>query len=252
MVAWRLIVFGLVFSIIGYAHVQGANDVPTYQQPLNDFYQLVQNNEDMKLNEWRIRLRDERVQAKVSTIEDFMDQVASFERLDWENTSLSTEGSEWKAHFTYVGPNGLTESLQFFAYPTPNQSRSTHLVTYEVFGTNESVIESNIVDELVEERIHELQMDRPTTYVQIQAKDRSSSTDIEKRAKAWIQHLGAETVEALKEEWFVSYSAYNPDWTPYIETNGTRMNIQVAVRGNQGMGAGTTVTIGTPIITTEY
>ncbi|WP_227937049.1 YwmB family TATA-box binding protein [Alkalihalobacillus deserti] len=252
MVAWRIVVFGLVFSIVGYAHVQGANDVPTYQQPLYEFYQLVEKSEDMKLNEWRIRLRDERVHAKVSTKKDFINFASSFEKNGWGKMSLTTEGTEWKAHFTYVRPSGITESLQFFVYPTPSQNGSTHLVTYEVFGTNGSVIESNIVDELVEERIHELDMEDSTTYVQIQANDRSTSKDIEKRAQAWIHQLGAETVEALKEESFVSYSAYNPDWTPYIETNGTRMNIQVAIREKQGMGTGTTLTIGTPIITTEY
>jgi hypothetical protein len=249
---WRLVVLGLVFSIIGYAHVQGANDVETYQQPLQEFYQLVKNNEKMKLNEWRIRLREERVHSNMIDQGDFIDFVSEWEDNGWEQKSISTEGTEWKATFTYAQPNGTTESLQFFAYPTPAQIGLTHLITYEVLGTNGSVIESNIIGELVEERIHELELHDATTYIQIQASDKSKTTEIEKTAQKLIQELGAKPVEALKENLFVSYSAYNPDWTSYLETNGNKMNVQVAIRENQRMGAGTTVTIGTPIITTEY
>ncbi|GAE33645.1 YwmB family TATA-box binding protein [Halalkalibacter akibai] len=233
--------------------MQGANEVQSYQQPLNEFYQLVLNNEEMKLNEWRIRLREERLNSTLTNEDAFVSYVSEWKESGWEQKALITDGTEWKAHFTYDRPDGITESIQFFAYPTPNMKNGlSQLITYEVLGTNGSVVESNIVDELVEERSRDLELHDATTYVQIQVSDRSNMNDIEKKATKWIQQLSAEPVEALKEDSFVSYSAYNPDWNSFIETNGQRMNIQVAIRENQRLGAGTTVTIGTPIITTEY
>ncbi|ARK32739.1 YwmB family TATA-box binding protein [Halalkalibacter krulwichiae] len=252
MVYVRLVVFGFVFSIIGYVHVLSATLQPSYEQPMQEFHELVEANEELSLKEWTVRLRQEQVDSSMKNKDDFIAFVSQLASDDWEESFVSTEGSEWKAHYTYVQPNGLIESLQFFAYPTPNNKALTYLVTYQVLGTNGSVIESNIVNELVELRTEQLSLQDATAYVQFQANDRSGSSDIKANAKKWIQQLGANEVEALIEEGFVSYSAFHSEWESHIETAGTKMNIQLAIRENERLGAGTTVTIGTPIITTEY
>ncbi|TLS35816.1 YwmB family TATA-box binding protein [Pseudalkalibacillus caeni] len=72
-----------------------------------------------------------------------------------------------------------------------------------------------------------------------------------KKAEELLDEFSAEKVEDLKEETFVSVSAYNEAWNDHIVTNDKKMNLQIALR-QSGMGGKTTVTIGTPIITTEY
>lgn len=71
------------------------------------------------------------------------------------------------------------------------------------------------------------------------------------KAEEILNNFSATKVEELNEETFISFSAYTTLWDTYIETNQKKMNLQVALR-NDGMGGKTTITIGTPIITTEY
>lgn len=71
--------------------------------------------------------------------------------------------------------------------------------------------------------------------------------------KRYTEQLGATIQEVLKEETFVSLSAYNNEWDTGIAlVNGNNMNVQVALRQNPDLGQQTRVTLGTPIITTEY
>ncbi|EIT83869.1 hypothetical protein A374_17579 [Fictibacillus macauensis ZFHKF-1] len=63
--------------------------------------------------------------------------------------------------------------------------------------------------------------------------------------------FSAVPVEELKEETFVSISAYNKEWNDQLITAHQAMNLQIAIR-SEGIGGKTVVTIGTPIITSEY
>lgn len=58
-------------------------------------------------------------------------------------------------------------------------------------------------------------------------------------------------MESLNEQRFVSISGFTNDWDHSIKTKNGKMNIQISLR-SAGMGERTTVTVGTPIITTEY
>ncbi|UZJ79208.1 YwmB family TATA-box binding protein [Fictibacillus sp. KU28468] len=74
---------------------------------------------------------------------------------------------------------------------------------------------------------------------------------LNKQALELMTTFSAVPVEELKEETFVSISAYTKHWDEKINTAHKAMNLQIAIR-NQGMGGQTAVTIGTPIITSEY
>lgn len=71
------------------------------------------------------------------------------------------------------------------------------------------------------------------------------------KANNLLEDFSASPVEKIKEETFISLSAYTEQWKPSIQTQGNPMNLQVALRKNGETGA-TRVTIGTPIITSEY
>lgn len=72
-----------------------------------------------------------------------------------------------------------------------------------------------------------------------------------KKARDLLHLFHADPVEGVREKTFVSLSAYTDDWEASIPTNNKRMNLQVALRLAPD-GNGATVTIGTPIITSEY
>jgi hypothetical protein len=76
--------------------------------------------------------------------------------------------------------------------------------------------------------------------------------DLENAAKDLVAAFSGEVKEGLTESDFVSLSAYNKNWDLGIAINQEDdINLQVGVR-NSGQSDSVNVTIGTPIITTEY
>ncbi|NPC94440.1 YwmB family TATA-box binding protein [Bacillus sp. WMMC1349] len=73
---------------------------------------------------------------------------------------------------------------------------------------------------------------------------------LQKKANDLINEFKGKLVEKLIEPNFVSISAYTNEWRS-IKTENQQMNLQISLR-NAGMGEKLTVTVGTPIITTEY
>ncbi|MFY4775222.1 YwmB family TATA-box binding protein [Metabacillus sp. RGM 3146] len=71
------------------------------------------------------------------------------------------------------------------------------------------------------------------------------------KAEAMLHEFNAVPKEQLEEKNFISVSALTNDWDLAIPAKEGKMNVQFALR-NAGLGENPTVTIGTPIITTEY
>ena len=63
-----------------------------------------------------------------------------------------------------------------------------------------------------------------------------------------LKSFDGKKIEALKEETFMSVSANSPMFSDSIARD---MNLQIGIR-SEGLGAKTTVVVGTPIITIEY
>ncbi|ARW08634.1 YwmB family TATA-box binding protein [Bacillus atrophaeus] len=74
---------------------------------------------------------------------------------------------------------------------------------------------------------------------------------LQKNANQLVKEFKAKPVENVVEPNFVSISAYTDEWNDSIMTPEHKMNLQVALR-SAGMGEKHTVTVGTPIVTTEY
>lgn len=64
------------------------------------------------------------------------------------------------------------------------------------------------------------------------------------------EKLNVQTLTSTKENDFVTLSGYTEHWEQAIPAGDNPMNLQLAAR--TGLGGETTITIGTPIITTEY
>lgn len=63
--------------------------------------------------------------------------------------------------------------------------------------------------------------------------------------------LQATELERLQDETVVSISGYSAAWKPFIAINDQKMNVQVATHRDT-QTKGTSITVGTPIITAEY
>ncbi|MDQ7725741.1 YwmB family TATA-box binding protein [Bacillus halotolerans] len=74
---------------------------------------------------------------------------------------------------------------------------------------------------------------------------------LQKKANQLLNEFQARSVEHVVEPSFVSISAYTDEWKESIMTSEHKMNLQIALR-SAGMGGKHIVTVGTPIVTTEY
>ena len=72
-------------------------------------------------------------------------------------------------------------------------------------------------------------------------------------AKTLLNKYSGKNIQNLKEENFISLSAYTENWDTKIPLgNEEFMNLHIAYRNSNENSGITKVTIGTPIITSEY
>jgi TATA-box binding len=77
------------------------------------------------------------------------------------------------------------------------------------------------------------------------------SKSVSEYVKPLLQAFQAQEIESLKEDSFISTTAYSPLFGETIQTMTDEINLQLGVR-KQGLGGKTTIVVGTPIITVEY
>jgi hypothetical protein len=74
---------------------------------------------------------------------------------------------------------------------------------------------------------------------------------LQKQAQNLLTDFQAESIESLDEGTFVSVSAYTKKWNDALPTKKDKMNLQLGIRQDE-KSEKTTITVGTPIITSEY
>ena len=221
-------------------------------QPIETILELVEYD-DLALKEWQVLARD--VQGTVDSQDMFQEHVhkLSGQLEGWDQTYLDTSTTEWTAEYQLQSAGGVKESLRLMAYPDNNTHTLTF--TYKLTGTSASDWKRYELADQLQNRLLLLSMDTASLYTQVQSKKDAQINKKEslmKLANTYMDALDAEEVEALTEETFVSVSAYTTVWKQQLNTGNKTMNVQIALRSDEALGEGTTVTIGTPIITTEY
>jgi hypothetical protein len=143
------------------------------------------------------------------------------------------------------------EKITFLAHPT-NGSFHTYIM-YELTGTTMlSEEERPKISKFVNDRSKKLFSGNTTVFTCIKGNiNDTMNVGLHVYANGLLQEFQGREVESLKEETFVSLSAYTELWNEKISTSNQNMNIQVALRQEE-IGDKTTVIIGTPILLTEY
>ncbi|MDQ0207028.1 YwmB family TATA-box binding protein [Alkalicoccobacillus murimartini] len=250
-VKWILSLLIMSFVIVFYVKPDNTQ-AELIIQPIETILELVKSDE-LALKEWQLLARD--VQGTVDSQQLFQEHVHKLrDQLEgWDQTYLDTSATEWTAEFHLTSAGGVKESLRLMAYP----ENSSHTLTYsyKMSGTSaEDWLRYDLADQL-KSRLLLFTMDTASLYTQVQSIQDAPITksgSLLDQAYTYMDVLNATEVEALTEETFVSVSAYTNVWKDQLNTGGKPMNVQIALRSDSALGDGTTVTIGTPIITTEY
>ena len=206
--------------------------------------------ENIMLNEWSLYAREQVVDLKSEKdVKEYADKLQQrFPNWDW---SVKNTNQEWEV--TAVSPTSKNhkEVLQIMATHT-KQLVSAYIV-YRVSGkTWNKDVESFFTSNQFKNRLSDIFREKPTFFSCMQGE---VGGKMNKALPALGSHLlsvfKAKEIEALKEDTFMSVSAFSPLFSDSIENEKDSMNLQIGIR-SEGLGAKTTVVIGTPIITIEY
>ncbi|MEH7382671.1 YwmB family TATA-box binding protein [Bacillus sp. JJ1533] len=217
-----------------------SNNQATQRNDLEEIKILADKN-NIEVTAWMALSRGKVGQA--NDVHDMKNQIEQF-MSNHDSYSWKTILEEENSHYVWQGNKtneyGITESIKLKAYKSSGE--------YEIAITNE-VKGSKLTKEQIQ-WVSETFEDSKTFYslsgVML------SSNKLREVAAGIIEDAEAEAVEQLHEEKFISISAYSKAFESELMTaEQEKINLQIGLRANLESNE-IDVTIGTPIITTEY
>ncbi|MED3549397.1 YwmB family TATA-box binding protein [Cytobacillus praedii] len=207
----------------------------------------VLQDENILISEWSLHAREKMEMLDEAEIKKYTEELQQ-QFPNWEWSVQSSVGhSEAVAVLKH---ESKTETIKILSTPIKDQYQT--YVIYEVKGQGwNQKVEENLPNRIAD-RITDIFRGNATTFSCIKGE---FNDKIDKTLPLEIKHLlavfKAKEVEALKEDAFISSSAYSTMFSESVEAGEKEMNVQLGIR-NQGMGGKTTIVVGTPIITIEY
>lgn len=239
----------LFFGVYTHSSAHVAKNDPT--QALRDILEVT-NDEDIALEHWGMytkkssRLSEGR-KGYVRKVKEIQSQLPSFQ---WTKVHKDEEGNLKMSGARTDRRTKVNERITVMAYLQGDQWNAYTI--YEVGSDHWSRKSWEQFSPTFHDRLRHYFPENAKVFSCVKghlfAKMDSS---LYQRAQLLLRDFSANPVEKIKEKTFVSLSAYTKQWKPSIQTQGKRMNLQVALRAHGEKGAAT-VTIGTPIITSEY
>lgn len=218
--------------------------------PLSDIVHVMQAK-DIHVKQWGLytkrtgRLFETRKGYK-QWVEEIKSGLPTFR---WTPVTKDKEGHLKITGIHFDRETKVHERFTILAYPR-NRKWGTYAV-YEIGCDHWDQKNWRKFSPTFYDRIHKYFPGNPTIFTCVNGRlDAKIDLVLYDRAQQLIQAFDGKTVEDLKEKTFVSLSAYTDQWKQSIQTKNHPMNLQVALRTIDNSAV--RVTIGTPIITTEY
>ncbi|WP_458411688.1 YwmB family TATA-box binding protein [Schinkia sp. CFF1] len=246
--------FVMFFQMNGHGNGQVIGAADEAIQQLQEIIDVM-NKHDIKVNEWTIYAREDN-----TVLMNQQKYQAKVEELKEQNPSLKWVQTKEKGMYKTVGTTddkalmnnktALKEQIIYVAYPHKDQ-----LNTYLIYVSKGETWKPKMWLEQAatfQSKINTMFDKNPQIFSCANGQYGGKINGVlYSQALTILKDFSANPIESLEEEAFVSVSAYTENWKNSIPEKNKEMNIQIALR-NSGLGAPTTVVIGTPIITSEY
>jgi hypothetical protein len=198
--------------------------------------------ENIVLKEWSMYAREHIVGQDVERLATELQQ--KFPEWDWKEIKTS---QKWEVTAVSPTTNHRKEVLQIMATHT-KQPVDAYIV-YSITGDKwNKDAKSFFTSKQFQNRLTVIFREKPTFFSCIKGE---VSDRIETVLPKLMSIFHAKKIEALKEDMFMSVSAVSPMFSETLENKKDNMNLQIGIR-SEGLGAKTTIVVGTPIITIEY
>jgi hypothetical protein len=210
----------------------------------------VAKQQEISITEWKIYSRESVKHAltKEESRKEISNLLALHDAYTW-----NTEGHQGNDHYKLIGqkknPSSImNEQAIVTVYKDGGNYRIS--LAYEISGKEWSNETWDYLKSSYKDQIN----DHSTYYTIYGTKNynKTHEMDVEAQATSILESLSSENVEEVKENHFISVSAYVKDWEMKIPTKNDKVfNLQVGLRMDP-VKEQMNVAIGTPIITTGY
>jgi hypothetical protein len=196
--------------------------------------------ENIIINQWSLYARQK---LEISGEEQKKALMKQYPDLSWD---VSGDEKQWEAAVSFSSEKDVQESIRILSAGT-----ETYLV-YEVKGSGWSGETEEFLQGTVQETIFDIFHKNVTIFSCLMGEfDDKLNETLGSNVNDLLKAFDAQEVERLEESSFVSATAYTPLFSYAIKGTSKAMNLQVGLR-EEGLGAKTTLVVGTPIITIEY
>nr|WP_263324206.1 YwmB family TATA-box binding protein [Neobacillus sp. Marseille-Q6967] len=236
-----MVTVGLI-TVLGFRSADAGSGSDLDLLKIADVFQT----EDILLEDWSFYAREHLVDLQdAKEVEEYVKELQSrFPDWDW---SLQETSEKWEV--TAVSPTSKHHKEMLQIMSTHTKQPVDAYIVYRVSGEEwNKEIESFFTKDQFEDRLSDIFRGKPTIFSCMKGSVSDKiDTALPSISKDLLNVFNATELEALKEEDFMSVSATSPMFSDSIEN----MNLQIGLR-SEGLGARTTVVVGTPIITIEY
>ncbi|WP_182199852.1 YwmB family TATA-box binding protein [Paraliobacillus salinarum] len=233
---WLLVCIGLII-ITSQIHAMSENN--RLIEELKQLETIFQSN-DQEATHWQIQLRE-----TINT-NDLNQKVKQINQI-FSNATVQIEETNHAKKFTWDGQKSPTFNETIMIVEGKNTSSTDIIYVIEVN-------EKTTVDEFIQKsQIYHLAETiftnevKKFAWTKIIVDDMIESVCFFDKIKEVLQ---VQEVHTMNEKDFTVFSGYTEQWDTSIPSIDNQMNIQMAAR--QVAGDKTIITIGTPILTTEY
>lgn len=239
----------VIFMMVGLVLFQLENRtaVSAQEQDL-DLLKMVSvfKTEHILLDEWSFYAREHLVDLKSEKeVKEFAHGIQQ-KFPDWKWTESSTN-EKWELKAQSPTSNFHQEMIQIMSTRT-NHSTDAYTI-YRISAPKwNKLSETFFTSKQYKKRLSSIFYEKPMIFSCINGEfSGKMNSALPKTVANLLATFKAKEIESLKEDNFVSVTAHSPLFTESIDNR----NLQIGVR-SEGLGAKTTVVIGTPIITIEY
>ncbi|MFC0469664.1 YwmB family TATA-box binding protein [Halalkalibacter kiskunsagensis] len=232
-----VILFGFIFSFYT------INADSSNKNTINELIDMMEVAEQKKIDiqTWSAYAKQDNIQAKTtSEVDQIIDEMQKkYMNFQWRDEK--ERNNHYREIIGTKHDSGLNKRIVLTAY----ESHGKHEVsmTFQVVGEEwDSDIMTKLEEDLNDESI----------FYTVRGIIKKEQNDLQNVAFQLVEAFSGEVEEGLKEEDFVSLSAYTDNWNSSIAVDTEKnINLQVGVRTTQNSDT-INVTVGTPIITSEY
>lgn len=248
-----LVIISIVLVQFGNRPIEATKSSKSNAPEAGDLITLAERlqGEKIEIAEWSIHAREKLTSVNNSKeLENYIKTIKKqFPTWDWTEAT-SASATQWEASAHSKDPSTFQESVKIVSTHTKQSTQA--YVIYELKGQHWTEHTVKHLNTGLPSTFSNIFRTKPQIFSCVKAEiDDKMVSALSQTKTGLLEAFNANEIESLSESSFISVTASSPLFAESLKRNQESINLQLALR-THGMGAKTTLVVGTPIITIEY